>query len=313
MKGVSLVQGQCVVLAIDGSLVYVETVTNAWCEVVALPDQPKEREEGPVFTPGRVGAKKISPFSAADKVVEIADLSERNKKFIGEFEALRKQHGPNYVDRTPEEQAAFDAANAPKVPKAKQTPEQKAAAKEARKAERKAAKQSGPKFLQRCTQCGEQSGHPNHPDDHAFVAPAAPPPAVVLCAACDEPESDDVHTKAKADGGHKFIAGKKAKAERAPREPKVRAERPAKASKTLPAGKHRWVGDDDKLKVLRAVNPKYNEGNSGMMIVDAIKGAGPEGLTPVEVMTMPKAPSTVERVQLAFQQLLNAGMIEAVA
>lgn len=311
MKGQSLEQATVVILALDGTLVYVEAVEPTFAAVVALPDQPTAREDDRVFTPGRVGAKKISPFSVADKVVAISELSERNKNFIGTFEVLRTTHGNNYVDRTPEELAAHEAANAPKP-----TKEAKAAERAANKAARKAT--SGPRFLQRCTVCNEQPGHPGHGTEagkHEFTAPAAP---LAKCAACDEPESDPVHAKDKADGGHKFVASKpeRAKVERAPREARVKAERAPRAGK--PAGaaatsKYQWTGNDGNLKVLRAVNPKYNEGNSGMAIIEMIKAAGEAGVSPADVLGQPKSPSTIERAQLAFTQLLNADLIVAVA
>lgn len=307
MKGVSLEQGAIVVLALDGTMVYVEVMEPMFAGVVALPDQPTERADDRVFTPGRVGIKKISPFSSFDKKIAVGDLSERNKTFIGTYEKLRELHGANFVDRTPEEEAAHVAAQTGPVKKVKKTPE-----------ERAAAKKVGPKFLQRCTSCGEQSGHPNHGDgdgQHVFLAPAPPAP---LCAACDEPESDPVHAKEKADGGHKFIAGQRVKAPRAEKAP--RADKPAKAPKEKatrnvldPAKKFKWVGTDQLVTMLGAMNPKYKAGNSGAAICEAIKGS-PDGLSVHDLAALLAghekwAGVSLERLTVAFTQLLAGGLI----
>lgn len=305
MKGISLEVATVVVLALDGTLVYVESVQPTFVGVVALPDQPVERADERVFTPGRVGAKKISPFSVADKIVAIADLSDRNKTFIGTYEQLRLAHGPNHVDRTPEEEAALAAANAPKPArsaKPRLTPEEKAAKK-------------GPRFLQRCVTCGEQAGHPNHPAQHAFEAPA--PPAV-LCAACDELESADVHTKDKAAGGHKFIAAAPIKAVRVPKPDKpAREPKPGKPSKTGvdPAQVYRWVGNEATYELLVSVNPKFSAKNSGGAIVEALKaaptGIAINGVLAVLAMHPRWGAVPVDRLQLAFGQMLSAKLIEA--
>lgn len=147
MRFVSLEPGQVAVLSIDGTLVYVEDVTATSASVVALPDQPP-RPNG-VFTPGRVGAKRISPYSRAERIVPVTELSQRNRDFIGNYETLRTKHGNNYVDRTPEELAAMTVT---------------------KKSGRK------PRYKQRCATCGQQPGHPDHgttDGKHEFVAPAA--------------------------------------------------------------------------------------------------------------------------------------------
>lgn len=312
MKGVSLEQATVVVLELDGTLVYVETMETTYAGVVALPDQPTERTDERVFTPGRVGMKKISPFSSAAKVIPMADLSERNKTFIATFEKLRAEHGNNYVDRTPEEAAAEAAKLAGPVKKAKRTPEEKAAAKAAKKAK------TGPRFLQRCVTCGEQPGHPSHGDadgQHPCDLPAAPAP---LCAACDEPESDPVHAKEKADGGHKFIAGKKfPRADKPAREPKEKPVRAAKPPKTKPAAldldrKFTWAGDDKSRAMLAAMNPKYKDGNSGAAIIDLIKATGGVSVHDVAGQLAGHAKwagISLERLTVAFTQLAGAGLI----
>lgn len=109
VRGISLVRGTIVVLDLDGTLAYIEDVQPTHATVVALPEQLPERRETIVFTPGRVGGKKISPYSAAARTVEVKDLSERNRDFIGSYEQLRTKFGPNHVARTPEEQAAKEA------------------------------------------------------------------------------------------------------------------------------------------------------------------------------------------------------------
>jgi hypothetical protein len=73
-------------------------------------------------------------------VVPVTELSERNREFIGTFEQLRKQHGPNYVQRTAEELAAQEAAvsvtkvNPTRAPRGSVTPGDRAARRAARKA-----------------------------------------------------------------------------------------------------------------------------------------------------------------------------------
>lgn len=157
MRGVTLEVGTVVVLSLDGTLVYVEDVQPTYAAVVALPEQSAERADDRVFTPGRVGAKKISPFSSSDKVVPVASLSERNREFIGTYETLRTKHGPFFVQRTPEE----EAMSVKKV-----TPTR------AEGTGKRAQKRDVTKRLQlKCKTCGEQAGHPKHPGDHTFVPP----------------------------------------------------------------------------------------------------------------------------------------------
>lgn len=157
VRGIKLERGTFVVLALDGTLVYVEDVQPTGARVVALPEQLADRKETAVFTPGRVGAKVISPYSAVDREVNVAALSERNKEFAGTFEKLRAQHGPNYVQRTPEEEAAMSVtkAEAPKVHRggrgAKKTPEER----KLRRQQRKAAKLP-------CVKCGKLPVHADH-------------------------------------------------------------------------------------------------------------------------------------------------------
>lgn len=318
-KGVTLVQGQVAVLALDGTLVYIEEVANTHASVVALPDQPVKSEEGKtsVFTPGKVGAKKISPFSQAEKVIDVADLSDRNKNFIGTYEPLRAQHGSNYIGDDELRAAAEAAANAPTKEQQKSLDkESRKASSDARKAEKAAKKTAaGPRFLQRCTQCGEQSGHPNHPGDHEFVTP---PPPVVLCAACDRTEDSMQHEVGDEAFTHRFIApGKAAKAPKVPREPKAprapkdpSAPRATRSSKSLPApdAKYRFVENEVALKILVAANGKFDERNSGGAIIKIIKDAGATGASVIDVMQQQSRP--LERLQLAFAQLIGAGLLE---
>lgn len=305
MKGISLVPGQVVVLALDGTLVYVEHVETTFVAVVALPEQPPNPDMSPAFTPGAVRAKKISPFATAKTVVEVKDLSERNKNFIATYEQLRAQD-IRHVDRTPDEQAAHDLA---------MNPPDKATVRAQAKADKAAAKvakpKSGPRYLQRCATCNEQQGHPNHPGDHAFVAPPLP---AVLCAACDKDADDAAHQPG---GSHRFVGGKAPKPAREPRAPKPEkapgvASAPRAPKASLPSGTYRWVDNAERLNVLRACNGKYNEGNSGNAVIELIKAGGDAGLAPVAVVGLPKCPGTLERAQLAFQQLLGAGLLEEV-
>jgi len=306
MKGITLETATVVVLSLDGTLVYVESVEPTHASVVALPDQPAERADDRVFKPGCVGSKKISPFSTADKVIPVPDLSERNKLFIGTYEQLRTQHGANHVDRTPEELAAHEAANAGPVVKAKKTratPEEKEAAKAAKKASK-----GGPRYLQRCVTCGEQPGHPNHPTVHPFEAS---PPPVVLCAACDQP-ADAAHHAEGDTFTHRFMGGKPMKVQREPRapsEPKVKTPKCAPSS-----GPFVWIGSDDRLEMLAAVNPKYKSTNSGAAIVAVFRDAGEAGADISAVMLVLSkherwAAVPVERVQVAVGQLLGGKLI----
>jgi len=296
MKGVTLVPGQVVTLKLDGTLVYVESVESTFAAVVPLPEQDASREDERVFTPGRVGAKKISPFSEGTPVT--TDLSDRNKKFIAEYEGLRVLHGPNYVDRTPEELAAFEAANAPKQPKAvkvKLTDEEKAAKK----------KKAGPRYLQRCGKCGEQQGHPSHPSDHDFVAPA------ILCAACDKAENDAAH----GEGGHRFIATTAVKIPRVKTDKPDKPAKPARESKPSKTGvapdqKYKWVENATSLRILIAANGKFDAKNSGGAIIETIKAAGDTGASVLDVVII--HPRPLDRLQLALGQLLGAGLLEAV-
>jgi hypothetical protein len=306
-KGVTLVQGQVVVLKLDGSLVYIEAVEAMYVAAVALPEQPADRADERVFKPGCVGAKKISPFAEGD-VVLVSNLSERNKKFIGEYEGLRKQHGPTYVDRTPEEQAAFEAANAPKPPKADKAA--KKAEREAAKAAKKAVK--GPRFLQRCVQCGEQQGHPKHPSDHEFVAPPEPVVEPEKCIACGKPEEGHGEE-------HKFIGESMLKKTRAPKADKPEKEAktprvaaPGKPRKSLPDvnQKFKWVQNDAALTVLVAANGKFSPSNSGGAMIETIKAAGDAGICVTELIV--KHPRPIERLQLALEQLRGSGLLEAV-
>lgn len=174
MKGITLEVGTVVVLSLDGTLVYVEDVQPTYAAVVALPEQDAARTDERVFTPGKVGAKKISPYSQADKAVALKDLSDRNKEFIGTFEVLREKHGPHFVQRSPEEIAAMSVTKAGPT----RTPKDPNAPVSTKRRNKRAG--AGPKYLQRCTDCGEQPGHPNHgpvspthAGRHVFVAPAA--------------------------------------------------------------------------------------------------------------------------------------------
>lgn len=335
-KGISLVQGTVAVLSLDGSLVYVEQATNGFLAVVALPEQPDTREDERVLTPGRVGSKKISPYAKGEPV-DMTELSVRNREFIGTYETLRTKHGPNFVDRTPEEVAKVTAAMAPKP-----TKEERAAARAKEKADAKAAKpgrvkkekEAKPQFLQRCTQCNEQRGHPNHwvnkadgsrksdadlleDKAHDFVAP------IPKCVACNREEGDAVHGKSVDDGGHTFVPGGSFRPVKSEKEPKAertpRAAKPEKPGKPTvdPSIAYKWTGDPNALVMLASVNPKYKEGNSGAAIAEMVRASADEGASITEIMTLLSQHERwsgvpFERVTVAFLQLAGAGLIAPV-
>jgi len=170
MKGVVLERESTVVLSLDGSLVYVEDVQPTYIVVVSLPEQANTSS---VFTPGRVGGKKISPYSRPDRVVPRDELSERNRDFIANYQAWRQQHGPNYVQRTPEEQAKMTVIKAGPAPRTKKTPEER----KQRRLERKAGKIP-------CVKCGKPKVHGDHQFGQcAYEAPAAKPGRAARAAA----------------------------------------------------------------------------------------------------------------------------------
>ena len=289
LKGVTLKEGEAVTLDIDGTLVYVESVQQTFVAVVALPEQPADRDVTPSFTPGKVGAKRISPYVKPRKAFSMDDLSPRNVDFIARYERLREQHGNAYIDRTPEELAAITAAAA--AP-AKTKAELKAEKKEKKQKDKQLkARRVVPRYLQKCQTCNEQPGHPNHgtkDDQHEFVAP---------------PDAPDVETEA-ASGTKPAKVPKAAK----PGRPK----KPGLPEKSL-----KFIGDDKAIDILAAGNPKYKEGNSGRAIVDFIKECGDVGVTAEQIVAELAAHerwNTVpqERVEFALKQLLAAGMLEAV-
>lgn len=153
MKSVVLERETVAILSLDGSLVWVEDVQPTHVAVVALPEQLSERGASCVFTPGRVGAKKISPYSRPDRVVPLTDLTPRNRQFVSEYAALRIQHGPNFVARTPEEEAKMTVIKAGPTPRQRKSPEEK----KQKRMDRKAGKQL-------CATCGKPRVH----GDHAF-------------------------------------------------------------------------------------------------------------------------------------------------
>lgn len=307
-KGVSLTEGQVVVLKLDGSLVYIEAVEAMYVAAVALPEQPADRADERVFKPGCVGAKKISPFAEGDAVA-IASLSERNKAFLDSYRDLRKVNGPLYVDRTPEEQAAHDAANAPKP--AKPTKEERAAAKAEKKADKKV--KAGPRFLQRCETCGEQQGHPKHPSDHEFVAPPEPAVEPEKCMACGKDAAAMQHEVGDEAYTHNFVGASMMKKTRTPKpEKEAKAPRvaaPGKPRKSLPDvnTKFKWVEDANSLRILVAANGKFDAKNSGGAIIETIRQSGDAGITITELIV--RHPRPIERLQLAFEQLRGAGLL----
>lgn len=282
-KGVTLQEGQVATLDIDGTLVYVEAVQLTFIAVVAFPEQPPDRDVSPSFTPGKVGAKKISPFMRPRKVFKREELSPRNAIFLENYEQLRTQHGPTYIDRTPEEAAAYAAATAAPKTKAELKAERKAA-KDAQKKVKPTAAKVVPRYLQKCQTCNQQPGHPNHgtkDDQHEFVAP---------------PET-----------------------EMAPAAPVAKAPKAPRSSKKtdVPEGPFKFIGTAAGITTLAAGNPKYKDGNSGKVIIDFIGECGEDGATLTQVLgELGQHPRwsgvPQDRVQLALKQLLEAGLIAPV-
>jgi hypothetical protein len=305
LKGITLQQGQVVTLDIDGTLVHVEEVAATYIAVVALPEQPTDRDASPVFTPGKVGSRKISPYVRPRKVFTLEELSERNQKFIGMYPELREKNGNTYIDRTDAELAAVTAAAAAPPTKSEARAAKKAerqAAKEAKRAkgDKSSAKKVTPRYLQKCQTCSQQPGHPDHgtgtPEElaeagkHEFVPPADAPL-----------DSDHVATVAKS-------AGIKTRAPRLPKAPKA----------TYDTAVFKFIGNDDLLKVLRAGNPKYNEGNSGSTIVAFFREAGDSGATRDQVLSELSSHERwsnipADRVEMAIKQLTAAGILEQVS
>jgi hypothetical protein len=161
LLGVKLKPATIVVLMLDGTLVFVEDVQPAFASVVALPEQPPERNpESYVLIPGRVGAKKISPYSEPSDTIALEDLSERNREFLASFLTLRKLHGPKFVDQTPEE-AAMSVRKAGPAPRMALTPEERAARKEERRALKK-----------KCATCGAPKSKHDGGTGHEFTPKA---------------------------------------------------------------------------------------------------------------------------------------------
>lgn len=140
MKG-NLKPGDVAVLAVDGTIVFVEDVQATFAAVVALPEQ---RQVSKIFVPGRVGVKKISPYSHADHFIAREQLSARNSDFLINYETWRGKHGSNYVHRTPEELAAMPVTKTGPSPRA-----------------------SKRTLRQVCATCGQRQDA--HSTDHEFV------------------------------------------------------------------------------------------------------------------------------------------------
>lgn len=150
MKGNNLTAGQVVVLELNGAWVYVEEVLPTKAKLVCLPDQPatfKQKEE--FLTPGAVRGRVVSPFISIEREVDISELTERQRNFIGSFEKLRTEKGMAHIDRTPEEEeAAMTVKKAGPVRKSKaerdvekeEARKAKAEAKEKKRADKAAAK-----------------------------------------------------------------------------------------------------------------------------------------------------------------------------
>lgn len=197
-KGTTLEKDSLIILALDGTLVYVEDVQPTYVAVVALPEQPASRSDSAVFTAGKVGPKKISPYSRADRTVERADLSEFNLKFLAEYASLRQQRGPNEVFLSEEQKAKMTVIKAGPAPRGKVTdPEQRAALKKDKREKRRAGKQI-------CVKCGKAQIHADHQfNTCAFEAP------VKAARAAREPKA------VKGDGKYRIISTDLTKAQAA--------------------------------------------------------------------------------------------------
>lgn len=149
------------VIVLDGTLVFVEDVQPTFAAVVALPEQSANAGGVvyQVFTPGRVGAKKVSPFCTPEAVISPDALSATNREFIDNYRDLRKQHGAGHV--VPGAHAPREAA----LTVRKAGPRQRSASPEDRDA-RRAARRAGKK---KCAVCGLPAK--DHPDtSHEFTA-----------------------------------------------------------------------------------------------------------------------------------------------
>lgn len=255
MKGVTLVPKTAVVLSLDGTLVYVEDIQPTFAAVVAFPEQPAERSDDRVFTPGRVGAKKISPFAQAGKTVAIADLSERNKLFLDSYEKIRDERGPNVIQRTPEEEAAMSVTKAnPQKP----SREERKAARKAEREARKAAGETVPRYKRKCVTCGEQPGHPNHPDQHPFLEPADKPVR-------EKKERAPRAGKPSTDGPFKWVGDEKALNVMASGNPKYKEKNSGRA---IAYAVRDGATTPDEVVAALMNDPKWNE-----VSIDRIKAA----------------------------------------
>lgn len=258
-KGIVLAVGQVVVLAIDNTMVYVEQVTPTFASVVALPEQPATRTDDRVFTPGKVGAKKISPFSLPDEnfpdseggVIPVPQLSQRNKDFIGTYEKLRADNGPNFVDQTEAEKKTAAAGGVKKVKPPKADRSAKKAEREAAKAEKKAKR------------------------DAERAAAAAPP----ACAGCDAGyfrTANGVHHSGADETAPMWgicsilLAGIKQPRVRVPKSPsEPKAVRTPKATTDKSALRFKLVNDS--LATASAEKDKFKAGNRGHKVYEAFK------------------------------------------
>lgn len=286
LRGATLQPGTVVVLSIDGTLALVEELTKTHAGVVPLPEQVTGYK-AQFFTPGRVGLKKISPFALADRVVAVEDLTVGNREFLDTFKNLREEKGPNFV-------VGGAPIIDPPVPTSakKLDREARTAAKVQARADKQAAKIAAKqqkmtaRYLRLCGQCGEQPGHPKHPDDHVFVEPV--PTATSPAASTSAPESNPV---------------------RVPRAP--RAAGGAGSTSTITV---RWIGDDTKCSILAAGNPKFKDSNSGGVMLAALKGGAVNVDAVIDALEQTKyAAVPRERVEFAFKQLLAAQILEVVA
>jgi len=108
--------GDYLLLERTNTIVWVEAITAVAVKVVALPEQAEDTDRR-VFTPGSLRAKAISPF-IQESPLKATAISDRNREFIEQLDALRAEHGLGFIDQ-PAQEIAMPAAAAPKKTKSK--------------------------------------------------------------------------------------------------------------------------------------------------------------------------------------------------
>lgn len=267
-KGMSLKMGEVVILSLDGTLVYIEQVAPTFVGVVALPEQDDARSDERVFVAGRVGMKKISPYAKADIVVDVNDLSERNRAFLAGFEKLRAEHGPNYIDMTEAERAAKVVTKVTKAKPAVVEGQSREDRKAARRAEREAVRTA------------------RRDAKAAAKAAAASPPTCAFCDAGNFRNAAGVHFDGTDESGKLLgicailLHGVGAKT---PKSSTPRTPREIKAPSGEPGKRYHVLTTD--LTTAIALNPKFTEKNRGGRVFAALCAMPDQTGNVAEVMT----------------------------